>query len=122
MCSSDLPDGTQYSDQYLNQTGSKGFEGLSVFYGAKAQVTSAQMYDANGNLMSGSTQPATMTSDRVLRPATSYTILANAYKIDGVPTVVVQGKYETSPSIAGTKSAAIQAMDFLVTGVRDKKL
>ena len=48
--------------------------------------------------------------------------IADAYKIDGVPTVVVQGKYETSPSIAGTKAGAIQAMDFLVTGVRDKKL
>ncbi len=78
------PEGTQYSDQYLNQTGAKGFEGLSVFYGAKAQVTSAQMYDANGNLLSGSTQPATITSTPVLRPATSYTILANAFKINGV--------------------------------------
>jgi flagellar hook-associated protein FlgK len=78
------PEGTQYSDQYLNQTDAKGFEGLSVFYGARAVVTSAQMYDANGNLLSGSTQPASMTSDRVLRPATSYTILANAYKINGV--------------------------------------
>ena len=80
----DYPEGTQYSDRYLNQTGAKGFQGLSVFYGAKAQVTSAQMYDANGNLLSGSTQPATITSDRVLRPATSYTILSNAYKINGV--------------------------------------
>ena len=48
--------------------------------------------------------------------------IADAYKVDGVPTVVVQGKYETSPSIAGTKASAIQAMDFLVTQVRDKKL
>ncbi|AOY92045.1 disulfide bond formation protein DsbA [Cupriavidus sp. USMAA2-4] len=48
--------------------------------------------------------------------------IADAYKIDGVPTVVIQGKYETSPSIAGSKAAAIQAMDFLVTGVRDKKM
>nr|WP_315593417.1 thiol:disulfide interchange protein DsbA/DsbL [uncultured Cupriavidus sp.] len=48
--------------------------------------------------------------------------IADAYKIDGVPTVVVQGKYETSPSIAGTKGGAIQAMDFLVEGVRGKKL
>ncbi len=77
------PEGTQYSSQYLNQTGSASFEGLSVFYGAKAQVTSEQMYDANGNLLSGSTQPATVEGDRVLRPATSYTILASAYKING---------------------------------------
>ncbi|MDF3833504.1 thiol:disulfide interchange protein DsbA/DsbL [Cupriavidus basilensis] len=48
--------------------------------------------------------------------------IADAYKIDGVPTIVVQGKYETSPSIAGTKGAAIQAMDYLVGQVRDKKM
>ena len=48
--------------------------------------------------------------------------IADAYKIDGVPTVVIRGKYETSPSIAGSKAAAIQAMDFPVTGVRDKKM
>jgi thiol:disulfide interchange protein DsbA len=47
---------------------------------------------------------------------------ADAYKVDGVPTVVVQGKYVTSPSVAGTKAAAIQTMDYLVTGVREKKL
>ncbi len=77
------PEGTQYSAQYLNQTGTAGFGDLSVFYGAKAQVTSEQMYDANGNLLTGSTQAATVLSDRVLRPATSYTILASAYKING---------------------------------------
>ncbi|WP_020206324.1 MULTISPECIES: thiol:disulfide interchange protein DsbA/DsbL [Cupriavidus] len=48
--------------------------------------------------------------------------IADAYKIDGVPTIVVQGKYATSPSIAGTKAAAIQTMDYLVGQVRDKKL
>ncbi|WP_420993956.1 thiol:disulfide interchange protein DsbA/DsbL [Cupriavidus sp. 30B13] len=48
--------------------------------------------------------------------------IADAYKIDGVPTIVVQGKYVTSPSIAGTKAAAIQTMDYLVGQVRDKKL
>jgi thiol:disulfide interchange protein DsbA len=48
--------------------------------------------------------------------------IADAYKVDGVPTVVVQGKYVTSPSVAGTKASAIQTMDYLVTQVRDKKL
>ncbi|KJK23386.1 DSBA oxidoreductase [Burkholderiaceae bacterium 16] len=48
--------------------------------------------------------------------------IADAYKIDGVPTIVVQGKYVTSPSIAGTKGAAIQTMDYLVGQVRDKKM
>ncbi|ALD89332.1 thiol:disulfide interchange protein DsbA/DsbL [Cupriavidus gilardii] len=48
--------------------------------------------------------------------------IADAYKIDGVPTIVIQGKYVTSPSIAGSKGAALQTMDYLVTQVRDKKL
>lgn len=48
--------------------------------------------------------------------------IADAYKVDGVPTIVVQGKYVTSPSIAGTKGGAVQAMDYLVAQVREKKL
>ncbi|MNT48072.1 Thiol:disulfide interchange protein DsbA precursor [compost metagenome] len=48
--------------------------------------------------------------------------IADAYKIDGVPTVVVQGKYVTSPSIAGNKTSAVQTMDYLVDQVRGKKL
>lgn len=48
--------------------------------------------------------------------------IADAYKIDGVPTIVIQGKYVTSPSIAGTKGAAIQTMDYLMNQVREKKL
>lgn len=48
--------------------------------------------------------------------------IADAYKIDGVPTIVIQGKYVTSPSIAGSKAAALQTMDYLVTQVRDKKM
>ncbi|MCY1230126.1 Thiol:disulfide interchange protein DsbA [compost metagenome] len=48
--------------------------------------------------------------------------IADAYKIDGVPTVVVQGKYVTSPSITGNKQGAIQAMDYLVEQVKAKKM
>ncbi|MBU3654259.1 MAG: flagellar hook-associated protein FlgK, partial [Limnohabitans sp.] len=67
------PDGTQYSDKYLNQSGALGFGGLNVFYGIKAEVQSSQMFDANGNLLDGTTQPATLEGDRVLRPAGAYT-------------------------------------------------
>ncbi|SPR96048.1 thiol:disulfide interchange protein DsbA/DsbL [Cupriavidus taiwanensis] len=48
--------------------------------------------------------------------------IADAYKIDGVPTVVVQGKYVTSPSIAGNKQGAVQAMDYLVEQIKAKKM
>ncbi|MDH6421434.1 thiol:disulfide interchange protein DsbA [Polynucleobacter sphagniphilus] len=47
--------------------------------------------------------------------------LAEAYRIDGVPTVVIQGKYVTSPSIAGTKAKALMVMDYLVEKVRKDK-
>jgi thiol:disulfide interchange protein DsbA len=48
--------------------------------------------------------------------------IAQAYRIDGVPTVAVQGKYITSPSItAGSKARAIEAMDHLVNKARQEK-
>ncbi|MBY4896739.1 thiol:disulfide interchange protein DsbA/DsbL [Cupriavidus sp. AU9028] len=48
--------------------------------------------------------------------------IADAYKIDGVPTIVIQGKYVTSPSIAGSKGGAVQTMDYLVDQIRARKL
>ncbi|MFM0323762.1 thiol:disulfide interchange protein DsbA/DsbL [Caballeronia glebae] len=48
--------------------------------------------------------------------------LMQDYKIDGVPTVVVQGKYETGPAMTNSLPGTTQVMDFLVQQVRDKKL
>lgn len=76
-------DGTQYSDKYLNQGGAKGFQNLAVFYGAKASVLSSQMFDANGNLLPGNAMPATIEGKRVLRPENSYSVLTNAFRING---------------------------------------
>jgi protein dithiol oxidoreductase (disulfide-forming) len=48
--------------------------------------------------------------------------IAQTYRIDGVPTVAIQGKYITSPSIAGgSKARAIQVMDHLVEKARKEK-
>jgi thiol:disulfide interchange protein DsbA len=48
--------------------------------------------------------------------------IAQAYRIDGVPTVAIQGKYITSPSIAGgSKVRALDVMDFLINKVRKEK-
>jgi thiol:disulfide interchange protein DsbA len=47
--------------------------------------------------------------------------LAETYRIDGVPTIVMQGKYVTSPSIAGTKAKAIAVMDYLEEKIRKEK-
>lgn len=54
----------------------------------------------------------------VLSKARAANQLGNSYRIDGVPTVAVQGQYIASPSIAGSRAKAIQVMDFLVIKVR----
>jgi thiol:disulfide interchange protein DsbA len=45
----------------------------------------------------------------------------SSFRIDGVPTVAIQGKYMTSPSIAGTRAKALETMDFLVAKARKEK-
>ncbi|MFM8761331.1 MAG: thiol:disulfide interchange protein DsbA/DsbL, partial [Polynucleobacter victoriensis] len=48
--------------------------------------------------------------------------IAQAYRIDGVPTVAIQVKYIKSPSIAGgSKARAIQVMYYLVEKARKEK-
>jgi thiol:disulfide interchange protein DsbA len=44
--------------------------------------------------------------------------LADAYKIDGVPTIGVQGRFYTSGSLAGSNEAALAVADFLIKRVR----
>jgi len=58
----------------------------------------------------------------VTSKARSSNQIAQTYRIDGVPTVAIQGKYITSPSIAGgSKARAIQVMDYLVEKARKEK-
>lgn len=40
--------------------------------------------------------------------------LADSYKIDGVPTIGIQGKYFTSGSLAGSAEAALSVADYLI--------
>ena len=64
---------------------------------------------------------ATYRSFAVTSKARAARQLADAYRIDGVPTIVMQGKYVTSPSIAGTKAKAIGVMDYLEEKIRKDK-
>jgi len=64
---------------------------------------------------------ATYRSFAVISKARAARQLADAYRIDGVPTIVMQGRYVTSPSIAGTKAKAIAVMDFLEQKIRKDK-
>jgi thiol:disulfide interchange protein DsbA len=64
---------------------------------------------------------ATYRSFAVISKARTAKQLTEAYRIDGVPTIVMQGKYVTSPSIAGTKAKAIVVMDHLEEKIRKDK-
>lgn len=46
------------------------------------------------------------------------TQLAAAYKIDGVPTFGIAGRFVTSPSMTGSNGAALQMVDALIARVR----
>jgi protein dithiol oxidoreductase (disulfide-forming) len=48
--------------------------------------------------------------------------LMQDYKIDGVPTLVVQGKYETGPAATNSLPGTTQVLDYLVAQVRAKKM
>jgi thiol:disulfide interchange protein DsbA len=50
------------------------------------------------------------------------TKLMQDYKIDGVPTLAVQGKYETGPATTNSLPGTIQVLDFLVSQIRAKKM
>jgi thiol:disulfide interchange protein DsbA len=64
---------------------------------------------------------ATYRSFAVVSKARAAKQLAESYRIDGVPTIVMQGKYVTSPSIAGSKAKAILVMDYLEEKIRKDK-
>lgn len=44
--------------------------------------------------------------------------LSESYKIDGVPTLAINGRYLTSPAQAGSNAAALQVADFLIAQSR----
>jgi thiol:disulfide interchange protein DsbA len=44
--------------------------------------------------------------------------LMTAYKIDGVPTLAVQGRYATSPGLAGSEQGAFAVVDYLIQRAR----
>ncbi|WP_322059020.1 thiol:disulfide interchange protein DsbA/DsbL [Paraburkholderia sp. J63] len=48
--------------------------------------------------------------------------MIDAYKIDGVPTIAIQGKYETGPAATNSLPGTLQVMDFIVSQIRAKKM
>jgi protein dithiol oxidoreductase (disulfide-forming) len=50
------------------------------------------------------------------------TKMLSDYHIEGVPTVVIQGKYVTGPAQTNSLKGTTDVMDFIVQQVRDKKM
>lgn len=48
--------------------------------------------------------------------------MSQNYQIEGVPTVTIQGKYETSPSMTGDLDRTLKVMDYLIAEIRAKKM
>jgi thiol:disulfide interchange protein DsbA len=48
--------------------------------------------------------------------------LIQDYQIDGVPTLAVQGKYETGPAATDSLPGTIQVLDYLISQIRAKKM
>jgi thiol:disulfide interchange protein DsbA len=80
---------------------------------------------ANWVAAQGLDQKAFMTAFKsftVITKAKTANTIAQSYRVDGVPTIAVQGKYMTSPSIAGTKPRSIETLDYLVEQNRTGKM
>lgn len=76
-----------YSSEYLNQSGSLGYQGMNVFYGAEGDVQYQQTIDSTGaNSLSAIPIPAAITSGRIsdIGSLQSPLIQAGAVQIDGV--------------------------------------
>lgn len=54
-----------YSDKYINKSGSDGYRGLDLFYGAKVSSLQAVSYDKYGAALPPVPVPAVMTTDRL---------------------------------------------------------
>jgi flagellar hook-associated protein 1 len=73
-----------YTTQYLNQSGTKGYMGTNVFYGAKADPQVNQQFDSQGNLAPSTLSAAVLQSGRINLGQTGTVIQAGALQLDGV--------------------------------------
>lgn len=64
---------------------------------------------------------STFSSFSVATSVTRAKKLFSEYKVDGVPTLTVQGRYETSPGLAGGFDQAFAVVDYLVQRSRATK-
>ena len=75
--------GATYNATYLNQSGDSGFQGMSVFYGARADVLSQQAFDSQGQVSTPIAWPAQLSGSRIAAGQTG-TIADGALKLNGM--------------------------------------
>jgi thiol:disulfide interchange protein DsbA len=75
---------------------------------------------ATANGVDGAKLAEAMKSFGVSTKANRAKQLADAYKIDGVPALGINGRFYTSASLAGTHEKAVQVADFLIQLSRTK--
>ena len=75
--------GSTYNTTYLNQSGHTGFQGLDVFYGARASVQSQQRFDSQGQVSTPLAVAALLSGGRITSGQTG-TIAAGALKLNGL--------------------------------------
>ena len=89
-----------YSDAYLNKTTKDSYRGMDVFYGAKANVRYAQVFDRNGVASQPVAKPATLETTRITDNAPGMQIQAGAIDLNGVamPALETQNNVALAPS------------------------
>ncbi len=75
--------GATYSPDYLNKSGALGYKGMTVFYGAQADVRLEQMYDSKGVPTTPKPLPALLQGTRMAMAANTG-IAANTLTLNGV--------------------------------------
>lgn len=76
-------DGATYSTAYLNQSGSTGYKGMTVFYGAQASAQSQAIYNPDGTLSPKTKDfPAILQGDRIAPLAHGFA--AGSFTLNGV--------------------------------------
>ncbi len=91
----------------------KVFSALQM-QGIRLELPAAQLAFASANGLDGKKLADAMSGFAISSKARKATQTAQVYRIDGVPTLAIQGRYLTSPEKSGGDEAALQVADALI--------
>ncbi|MEN9618400.1 MAG: Flagellar hook-associated protein 1 [Pseudomonadota bacterium] len=107
-----------YSDAYLNQTGSKAYRGIDMFYGAKASVLQGQNFDQYGAAGPAIPLAASMDTERI--SSADFKVAADAITLNGIALPEFNGENASAITIfdvnVGTPSSTSFTFHALVAG------